>query len=84
MRLDRFLKISMLTSMIMKLKTTKGAMLLVVSLHPYTGELVFICFGPTSKYFAGTLAMGGQADRMLTERLDLIEDSPCSQRCYAQ
>jgi len=67
-RLDRFLKISMLTSTIMKLKTTKGAMLSVVSLHPYTGELVFICFGPTSKYFAGTLAMGGQANRMVEEK----------------
>jgi hypothetical protein len=52
----------------MKLKTTKGAMLSVVSLHPYTGELVFICFGPTSKYFAGTLAMGGQANRMVEEK----------------
>jgi hypothetical protein len=28
--------------------------------YVYTGRLVFICFGPTSKYFAGTLAMGGQ------------------------
>jgi hypothetical protein len=29
----------------------------------YMGKLVFICFGPTSKYFAGTLAMGGQSDQ---------------------
>ncbi len=28
----------------------------------YVGKLVFICFGRTSKYFAGTLAMGGQSD----------------------
>jgi hypothetical protein len=29
----------------------------------YMGKLVFICFGPTLKYFAGTLAIGGQSDR---------------------
>jgi hypothetical protein len=29
----------------------------------YMGKLVFICFGPTLKYFAGTLAMGGQSDQ---------------------
>jgi hypothetical protein len=31
-------------------------------------KLVFICFGPTSKYFAGTLAMGGQSDRTAEEK----------------
>jgi hypothetical protein len=34
----------------------------------YVGKLVFICFGPTSKYFAGTLAMGGQSDRTAEEK----------------
>jgi hypothetical protein len=34
----------------------------------YMGKLVFICFGPTSKYFAGTLAMGGQSDRTAEEK----------------
>jgi hypothetical protein len=36
--------------------------------YVYTGKLVFICFGPTSKYFAGTLAMGGQSDRTVEEK----------------
>ena len=36
--------------------------------YVYTGTLVFICFGPTLKHFAGTLAMGGQADRMVEEK----------------
>jgi hypothetical protein len=36
--------------------------------YVYTGKLVFICFGPTSKYFAGTLAMGGRADRTVEEK----------------
>ncbi len=30
--------------------------------YVYTSKLVFICFGPTSKYFAGTLVMGGKSD----------------------
>jgi len=34
----------------------------------YVGKLVFICFGLTSKYFAGTLAMGGQSDRTAEEK----------------
>ena len=34
----------------------------------YVGKLVFICFGPTSKYFAGILAMGGQSDRTAEEK----------------
>jgi hypothetical protein len=34
----------------------------------YVDKLVFICFGPTSKYFAGTLAMGGQSDRTAEEK----------------
>jgi hypothetical protein len=34
----------------------------------YMGKLVFICFSPTSKYFAGTLAMGGQSDRTAEEK----------------
>jgi hypothetical protein len=29
----------------------------------YIGKLPFICFGPTSKFFASTLAMGGQSNR---------------------
>ena len=29
----------------------------------YIGKLSFICFGPTSKFFASTLAMGGQSNR---------------------
>ena len=36
--------------------------------HCYVGKLVFICFGPTSKYFAGTLAMGGQSDQTAEEK----------------
>jgi hypothetical protein len=31
--------------------------------YTYIGKLSFICFGPTSKFFASTLAMGGQSDR---------------------
>jgi len=34
----------------------------------YVGKLVFICFGPTSKYFAETLAMGGQSDWTAEEK----------------
>jgi hypothetical protein len=33
----------------------------------YVGKLVFICFGPTLKYFAGTPAMGGKSDRTTEE-----------------
>ena len=29
----------------------------------YIGKLSFICFGPTSKFFASTLAMGGQLNQ---------------------
>jgi hypothetical protein len=38
--------------------------------YSYVGKLSFISFGPTSKYFASTLAMGGQADRTLEEKKD--------------
>ena len=31
--------------------------------YTYIGKISFICFGPTSKFFASTLAMGGQSDR---------------------
>ncbi len=31
----------------------------VPSGYTYIGKLAFICFGPTSKFFASTLAMGG-------------------------
>jgi hypothetical protein len=34
----------------------------------YLGKLSFICFGPTSKFFAATLAMGGQSNRTVAER----------------
>ncbi len=34
----------------------------------YFGKLSFLCFGPTSKYFAATLAMGGQSNRTVEER----------------
>ena len=34
----------------------------------HMGKLVFTCFGPTSKYFAGTLAMGGQSDQTAEEK----------------
>ena len=34
----------------------------------YIGKLSFICFGPTSKFFASTLAMGGQSDRTVEEK----------------
>jgi hypothetical protein len=31
--------------------------------YTYIGKISFICFGPTSKFFASTLVMGGQSDR---------------------
>jgi hypothetical protein len=35
----------------------------------YIGKLSFICFGPTSKFFASTLAMGGgQSNRTVVEK----------------
>jgi len=34
----------------------------------YNGKLSFICFGPTSKFFASTLAMGGQSDCTVEEK----------------
>jgi hypothetical protein len=34
----------------------------------YIGKLSFICFGPTSKFFASTLAMGGQSNRTVEEK----------------
>ncbi len=36
----------------------------------YIGKLSFICFGPTSKFFASTLAMGGQSYRTVEEKKD--------------
>ncbi len=36
--------------------------------YTYIGKLAFICFGPTSKFFAGTLAMGGQSNRSVKEK----------------
>ena len=44
--------------------------------YVYTGKLVFICFGPTSKYFAGTL-MGGQADRTVEEKKEGSRKAQC-------
>ena len=35
--------------------------------YTYIGKISFICFGPTSKFFASTLAMGGQSDRTVEE-----------------
>ena len=34
----------------------------------YLGKLSFLCFGPTSKFFAATLAMGGQSNHTVAER----------------
>jgi hypothetical protein len=34
----------------------------------YIGKLAFICFGPASKFFASTLAMGGQSKRSAEEK----------------
>jgi tape measure domain-containing protein len=34
--------------------------------YSYVGKISFICFGLTSKYFASTLAMGGQSDHTST------------------
>jgi hypothetical protein len=34
----------------------------------YIGKLSFICFGPTSKFFASTLAMGGQLNRTVEKK----------------
>jgi hypothetical protein len=38
----------------------------------YIGKLAFICFGPTSKYFVGTLAMGGQSNRSVEEKKERL------------
>ncbi len=38
--------------------------------YTYIGKLAFICFGPTSKFFAGTLAMGGQSKRSVEEKTE--------------
>ena len=45
--------------------------------YVYTGKLAFICFGPTSKYFAGTLAMRGQADRTVEEKKEGSRKAQC-------
>ena len=34
----------------------------------YFGKLSFLCFGPTSKFFAASLAMGGQSNRTVEKR----------------
>jgi hypothetical protein len=34
----------------------------------YFGKLSFLCFGPTSKYFAATLVMGGRSNCTVEER----------------
>ncbi len=36
--------------------------------YTYIGMLAFICFGPTTKFFAGTLAMGGQFERSVEKK----------------
>ena len=36
--------------------------------YSYIGKLFFICFGPSSKFFASTLAMGGKANCNLEEK----------------
>jgi hypothetical protein len=36
--------------------------------YTYIGKLAFICFGPASKYFSSTLAMGGQSKRSAEEK----------------
>jgi hypothetical protein len=36
--------------------------------YTYIGKLAFICFGPTSKFFAGTLAIGGQSKCSVEEK----------------
>ncbi len=36
--------------------------------YTYIGKLAFICFGPASKFFASTLAMGGQSKRSAEEK----------------
>jgi hypothetical protein len=40
----------------------------VPSGYTYIGKLAFICFGPTSKFFASTLVMGGQSKRSNEEK----------------
>jgi hypothetical protein len=45
--------------------------------YSYIGKLSFICFGPASKYFAITLAMGGQSDRTLEEKKDGSRQAHC-------
>ncbi len=36
--------------------------------YTYIGKLAFTCFGPMSKFFAGTLSMGGQSNRSVEEK----------------
>jgi hypothetical protein len=36
--------------------------------YTYIGKLALICFGPVSKFFASTLAMGGQSERSTEEK----------------
>ncbi len=36
--------------------------------YTFIGKPAFICFGPASKYFASTLAMGGQSERNAEEK----------------
>jgi hypothetical protein len=45
--------------------------------YSYVGKLSFICFGPTSKYIASTLAMGEQSDRTLEEEKDGSRQAHC-------
>jgi hypothetical protein len=41
----------------------------------YIGKLTFICFGPTSKFFATTLAMGGQSNRTVEEKKEGLRNA---------
>jgi len=43
--------------------------------YTYIGKLSFISFGPTSNFYASTLAMGGQSDRTVEEKKDGLRKS---------
>ena len=45
--------------------------------YVYIGKLAFICFGPVSKYFAGTLAMGGQSNQSVEEKKSELKQMQC-------
>jgi hypothetical protein len=45
--------------------------------YTYIGKLAFICFGPASKLFASTLALGGQSERSAEEKKEGLMRAIC-------